>query len=108
MAHLVEQMAYVGQTPWHSLGNQLSPNQSIEVWQRQSGMNWGIKEAPVQFMDTFDDTQGRLTTFAQNKVLYRSDTLQANDVTNAYVLLATVWMQRGDAQSILLHSKKWT
>jgi hypothetical protein len=32
MAHQIEQMAYVGQTPWHGLGNQLSPNQPIEVW----------------------------------------------------------------------------
>ena len=74
MAHLVEQMAYVGQTPWHGLSNQLSPNQPIEVWQQQSGMDWDIKEAPVQFMDAVDDTQSRLITFPQGKVLYRSDT----------------------------------
>ncbi|MGG4606307.1 DUF932 domain-containing protein [Paenalcaligenes sp. Me131] len=74
MAHYVEQMAYVGQTPWHGLGNQLSANQPIEVWQQQAGMDWDIKEAPVQFMDSVDDTQSRLITFPQNKVLYRSDT----------------------------------
>lgn len=37
-------------------------------------MNWGIKEAPVQFMDTVNETQSRLITFPQSKVLYRSDT----------------------------------
>lgn len=74
MAHHVEHMAYVGQTPWHGLGNQLSANQPIEVWQQQAGMNWDIKEAPVQFMDTVDETQSRLITFPQSKVLYRSDT----------------------------------
>ena len=146
MAHHVEQMAYVGQTPWHGLGNQLSANQPIEVWQQQAGMDWDIKEAPVQFMDSVDETQSRIITFPQSKVLYRSDTqaplsvvsqryqvvqpreilefyrdltevsgfqletagvlkggkkiwalartghsatIQANDVTNAYVLLAT-------------------
>ncbi len=74
MSHYIEQMAYVGQTPWHGLGNQVSANQPIEVWQQQAGMDWSIKEAPVQFVDTVDDTQSRLITFPQNKVLYRSDT----------------------------------
>lgn len=74
MAHHIEHMAYVGQTPWHGLGNQLSANQPIEVWQQQAGMDWDIKEAPVQFMDTVDETQSRLITFPQSKVLYRSDT----------------------------------
>jgi hypothetical protein len=35
MAHLVEQMAYVGTTPWHGLGSRLSPKQALEVWQRE-------------------------------------------------------------------------
>lgn len=74
MAHHVEQMAYVGQTPWHGLGNQLSVNQPIEFWQQQAGMDWDIKEAPVQFTDVMDDTQSRLIIFPQSKVLYRSDT----------------------------------
>jgi phage/plasmid-like protein (TIGR03299 family) len=74
MAHHVDKMAYVGQTPWHGLGNQLSSNQPIEVWEQQAGMNWAIKEAPVQFMDTVDETQSRLITYPQSKVLYRSDT----------------------------------
>lgn len=74
MTHHVEQMAYVGQTPWHGLGNQLAANQPIEVWQKQAGMDWDIKESPVQFIDAVDDTQSRLITFPQSKVLYRSDT----------------------------------
>src|SRR5690606_22192456 len=40
MAHLVEQMAYVGQTPWHGLGNALTPRQPLDVWAQQAGMNW--------------------------------------------------------------------
>ncbi len=38
MTHLVDEMAYTDQTPWHGLGNALSPGQSIETWARQAGM----------------------------------------------------------------------
>lgn len=75
MAHHIEQMAYIGQTPWHGLGNQLSANQPLEVWQQQAGMDWEIKASPVQFTDEDNDTSGLLLPFPQNKVLYRSDTL---------------------------------
>jgi hypothetical protein len=47
MAHLIEQMAYVGQTPWHGLGNQLTTNQPLEVWSKQVGLDWQIQESPV-------------------------------------------------------------
>lgn len=39
MTHLEDQMAYADQTPWHGLGNALSPGQSIETWARQAGMD---------------------------------------------------------------------
>jgi len=74
MAHLVEQMAYVGATPWHGLGNRLTQKQPLEVWQREAGMNWQIQDSPVHFKA---DTVGNLSTihsFPEQKVLYRSDT----------------------------------
>ncbi len=73
MAHLLEQMAYVGETPWHGLGNQLEANQPIEFWAKQAGMNWQIREAPVRFMTGGggSDTAG---SFPESKVLFRSDT----------------------------------
>ena len=74
MAHLVEQMAYVGDTPWHGLGNQLSPKQSLEVWRREAGMNWDILESPVYFKSNMAGHLGSIHTFPEQKVLYRSDT----------------------------------
>ncbi len=73
MAHLVETMAYVGATPWHGLGNHLEEQQPLEVWAKQAGMDWSILEAPVRFM-TGDEQTSSIRTFADNKVLYRSDT----------------------------------
>ena len=57
MAHQLEQMAYVGETPWHGLGNQLSPHQPIEVWAQQAGMDWRIESSNVSYMAKNDRGQ---------------------------------------------------
>ncbi|MBD9574802.1 DUF932 domain-containing protein [Pseudomonas sp. PDM23] len=74
MAHLIEQMAYVGDTPWHGLGNHLPRKQSIEVWQHEAGMNWQIQESPVHFKADAVGHLGSIHSFPEQKVLYRSDT----------------------------------
>ena len=74
MAHLVETMAYVGSAPWHGLGNQLTENQPLEVWAKEAGMDWTIREAPVRFIAGNDAYTGSIMTFPENKVLFRSDT----------------------------------
>ena len=74
MAHLIEQMAYVGVTPWHGLGNQLSSKQPLEVWQREAGMDWQIKESPVHFKSDSISPLGSIYSFTEQKVLFRSDT----------------------------------
>ena len=82
MAHLIEQMAYVGATPWHGLGNQLSPKQPLEVWQREAGMNWQIQESPVRFMADAVGHLGTIHSFPEQKVLYRSDSKEALSVVS--------------------------
>ncbi|QOU04433.1 DUF932 domain-containing protein [Pseudomonas fluorescens] len=74
MAHLVEQMAYVGAAPWHGLGSRLSPKQPLEVWQQEAGMNWSIQESPVHFKADSIGHLGSIHSFPDQKVLYRSDT----------------------------------
>ena len=74
MAHLIEQMAYVGEAPWHGLGSRLSPKQPLEVWQREAGMDWQIQESPVHFKADAVGHLGSIHSFPEQKVLYRSDT----------------------------------
>ena len=74
MAHLLEQMVYVGQTPWHGLGNQLSQNQPIEVWAEQAGMDWRIESSDVSYMAQNERGQSIIMPYEEQRVLYRSDT----------------------------------
>jgi phage/plasmid-like protein (TIGR03299 family) len=64
-------IAYVGNTPWHGLGQALTPEASIETWTREAGLNYTVNESPVLF-------QTEATTapeeFKGRKVLHRSDT----------------------------------
>lgn len=82
MAHLVEQMAYVGETPWHGLGHLLAPKQPLEVWAQQAGMDWQIQETPVRFTSNTAGSLGEIHTFDDHKVLYRSDNKQALSVVS--------------------------
>lgn len=64
------EMAYVGKTPWHGLGQRLTPDASFDTWLTEAGMGWSIKSAPCLYRpdgDVFIDALGR-------RVLYRSDT----------------------------------
>ena len=83
MAHLVENMAYVGTTPWHGLGNQLTENQPLEVWAEQAGMNWKIEESPVHYIAGNGSHMGELKEHSASKVLYRSDTQDALSVVGS-------------------------
>jgi phage/plasmid-like protein (TIGR03299 family) len=100
MAHLIDSMAFAGQTPWHGLGNQLTAKQPIEVWAEQAGMNWTIEQSPVHFMAGQDTQtndhqqaiqlkdslllppQSNILPFSDHKVLFRSDTKQPLSVVS--------------------------
>ncbi len=82
MAHLIESMAYVGETPWHGLGNELSPKQPLEVWAREAGLDWRIESSDVSYMSSNDKGHNLIMPFAENKVLYRSDNLEPLSVVS--------------------------
>ncbi|MGF6245544.1 phage/plasmid-like protein (TIGR03299 family) [Paraburkholderia sp. GAS38] len=80
--HLVRNMAYVGETPWHGLGHQLSPHQPIEVWAREAGMDWQIEAAEVRYVAGGSSNLGSIHAFPEQRVLYRSDTKEPLSVVS--------------------------
>jgi len=75
MAHLIDMsngranMAFVGETPWHGLGANVGPNESLEVWMQKAGFNWEVKKAPAMF----EGEDRKMTQVPDRFVLYRSD-----------------------------------
>ena len=86
MAHdlaTANDMAYVGETPWHGLGNQLPKNQPLEIWQKSAGMDFEIKQTDVLFNAANGD--GNLLNLRSNPdatVLYRSDNFEPLSVVS--------------------------
>lgn len=68
MAHAVEQMMFVGQTPWHGLGNQLDEAPTISEAITAAGLDWevGLKDLftsdnePVDARATYRKTDGSI------------------------------------------------
>lgn len=73
MAHLVESMAFVRETPWHGLGNRLPDQQPLEVWLQAAGMDWTIENTEALY-STGAGSDRRIQVNPDARVLYRSDT----------------------------------
>ena len=69
----IAEMAYVGQKPWHKLGQELQPGADIETWKIAAGMNWRIQRSKVRFATQKD---GGWQTIDDKHVLFRSDNKQ--------------------------------
>jgi phage/plasmid-like protein (TIGR03299 family) len=63
-------IAYLGNTPWHQLGQQLEANQPIDVWAKAAGLDHEVMSAPVQYTTE----SGTNVVHSTKSVLYRSDT----------------------------------
>lgn len=72
------QMAFVGELPWHGLGNEMTPDADLEVWQKQAGLDYEYLTSPVYFQTGQTD----VLTFPDKKILFRSDTHQAISVVS--------------------------
>lgn len=77
MAHMIDTttgraaIAYAGETPWHKLGQQLTPGASIETWTREAGLAYTVLESPVLYRT---EAASEPELFKGRKVLHRSDT----------------------------------
>lgn len=69
MVAAVETMAYVGETPWHRLGNKVDENITLEEFQKEAGLDWTVSKRPVHYFPDGDGMQ--LQTFKDRFVLAR-------------------------------------
>ena len=74
MAHMIDEttgraaIAYMGETPWHTLGKRMSAGASTDDWRVEAGLDYTVERSPVQYQN------GALHVYAGRNVLYRSDT----------------------------------
>jgi phage/plasmid-like protein (TIGR03299 family) len=61
--------AFVGEVPWHGLGQQLDANADMETWRKAAGMDWTIEQTECQFTPA----SGNTTIIPERFVQYRSD-----------------------------------
>ena len=77
MAHMIDNttgrdaIAYIGATPWHGLGQALTPGASIETWTAEAGLGYTVLESPVLYNSP---AVTELQSWPNRKVLHRSDT----------------------------------
>ena len=61
-------IAYVGEKPWHGLGEKLPESTPIETWLQAARLEWELKRLPVQYL-----ADGGIRTMEDRFVLVRSD-----------------------------------
>ena len=75
------EMAFVGDTPWHGLGQELTEGASLDQWRVAAGMDWSLESAPVIYR-TDNEFLGGIERYVGQNVLYRSDNKEAMSVVS--------------------------
>ena len=76
------EMAFVGELPWHGLGQALDANADMETWRKAAGMDWTIESTPVMYEPTINH-DGSSLVFPERFVQFRSDTKAPLSVVSA-------------------------
>lgn len=64
----INSMAYVGETPWHGLGNRLTEEADADTWRIEAGFDWTVDSSPVIYRAGNDAKKSD-----EHRVFYRSD-----------------------------------
>jgi len=79
MAHMIETMAYAGETPWHGLGVKvpadLSPAQMLE----KAGLDWTVQKVPA-----FAEIGGKKTAVGWSALVRNTDEQMLSVVSNEW------------------------
>lgn len=79
-------MAFVGETPWHGLGQSVTKGASIGVWQREAGLDWHARSGDVISLGSpnpAEDLGAETIKFNDYQALFRSDTLAPLGIVSA-------------------------
>lgn len=76
-------MAYVGNTPWHGLGQKLTEGASIGVWKKEAGLDWEALEGTPQVVRASYADGVYQVDFPDHKALFRSDTMEPLSIVGA-------------------------
>jgi phage/plasmid-like protein (TIGR03299 family) len=76
MAHMIDMsnnqanIAYVGDTPWHGLGQKLEPGADLITWRKQAGLDFVVETTPVIYNTSVGQRE-----VDDRRVLFRNDTM---------------------------------
>ena len=88
MPHLIDTttgraaMAFVGEAPWHKLGQRLTVGADLETWRHEAGLAYSVERTPVLFQRAHAGAADRIEAMEGRDVLYRSDTGAALSVVS--------------------------
>ena len=68
MAHMIETMAYAGETPWHGLGKKVLPDLTPAQMLKEANLDWTVEKVP-----TFITRKGKKIATDQRALVRSSD-----------------------------------
>lgn len=74
------EMAYVGEKPWHGLGQEMPSGATVDEWKSGAGMDWSVESSRVVYRAR---GSAKVCVMDDSVVLHRSDTDAALGIVSA-------------------------